>query len=434
VVLFKQEVCIDNMTKLSIAQKFREIRKTKGLTQEDLANALGCSAAKISIVVSDKGQYTDDDIKTLRKFLDVEKAPLTDGELTNFKQRLYSWRDLTRNGLLTEARVWQKELTIITELPFEPDLNITYRMFEVRLNMRERNIDFAEEMLKADEALIDDMTDENKYHFYFNMGSIHTYKDDFKTALDYYLKAKSLENSVYEKDPSLYFNLAICYSELGKYVLVITTLEQARNSFDYNKTSVAWIYIDNMLAMNYSRMGYILTAKRLLEECLEDARKAGNSLRIGYALHNYGCTCWKAKEFDKAIEYFDKASEYFTKGSNKDYLENLYWKIRSLIDMKKTSASRALLQEARTIAGESDHYSLLFESLSHLLTINKDESLDFVENKTIPYMIDKHEYFRVLDYCGILEEVFEKRGKGCVGRLAKIIKINRDIIGEMSLG
>ena len=422
-----------NNTQLTPSQKIRAIRKVVHCSQYELAIALGRTKTKISRVENGKSDYSEEEIVTAKKFLGAEKAPFTSNELMVFKRHLYKWRDLIKNKLTDEARKHQNDLIVITKMPFEPDLNTLYRMFEIRLVLTERKVALAEEMLLSEAPSIKEATEENQYHFNHNMGSLYFFKWDFKTALQYYLKARDFEEHVLEKDVSLKVNIATCYSMLGKYTLAIGITEEIYDSLDFNKTAINRVLVDNMLATNYINVGQVGRAKRMLKKCLTDALGIGSKIPIGMALHNYGCACRKSGEYQKAIDYFNQANEHYVIG-DRFYIENMYWKIYCLIELKEVAKAKVLLSEIKPLIEGSEHDSLNFESLSHLLTINDDASLEFIEKKTIPYLIEKYEYFRALYYCELLENKFIKRGKGYKRRLLDLTAIIRKIVCEITFG
>lgn len=424
---------MESNIRLTPSQKIKQLREFGKYTQEALAEALKCSKSKISKVESGEWEYSEEDIKAAKEFFGVENAPLTERERLFFRQHLYKWKDLIRNGLVHEARKNQKNFAVITKLPFEPDLYTLYRMFEIRLVLKEAKPELAEETLLAEEPHIEQANYENQHHFYYNMGSVYLYRFNFKIALQFYLKSRDLEAYALERDVGLYLNLSMCYGELGKYALAVGTIEKVYHESDYNKTGVSRAYIDSVLAINYVRIGQVARAKQLLDKSLAEVMGSNNKFFIHMALHNYGCACFKAKEYAEAIKYFDQVFEIYEKIDNY-YLENMYWKIRCLIADKKTSKARPLLSKAMSLAEGNTHFLLAFESLAHLLSINNDESIEFIEQKTIPYFIDRREYYRVLDYCELLENIFKKRGKGYKIRALEMASTIRNITKEITFG
>ena len=423
-----------NNSQLTPTQKIKALREATNCTQKDLAAILGCARPTISRIENGDWDYSDADIAVAKKFFGVEKAPFTIKELKDFKERLYRWKDLIRNRQLDEARKNKNELMIITKLPFEQDLNTLYKMFEIRLVLAEANVALAEELLLSEKSLIEEATEENQHHFNYNMGSLYVFKGDFKIALQYYLKARSLEISVLEEDVFLNFNLAMCYSMLGKYTLAIGTIEEVYDLIDLNKGSRMQTYVNSLLAINYVFVGQATRAKRILDKALSVALSNTNKMYIGAALHNYGCACLELKNYQGAINYFDRVFEYHEIG-DKFYMENMYWKVYCLIQLKEVPKAKMLLSETKPLTEGNEYYTLIFESLSHLLTINDDASIDFIEQKTIPYLIEKYEYYRALNYCKMLENKFTIWiNNGYKKRLAELVAIIRKITDEITFG
>jgi len=380
----------------------------------------------------DKKMY-EEDTSFPRLSIKPEDAPLTEKERFIFRHGLYAWRDHIKNGYIEDARRLQARNASITELPTEVDLNMLYRMFEIRLVLKEGNHELAEEMLRAEEADIENANEENKHHFYYNMGSVYLYRYEYKTALQFYLKALELERHVYEKDAGIYINLAVCYGQLGKYALAIGTLEEACRDYKYDSTSAYRDYIEGLLGVNYVRTGQVERAKRHISKDLSELLGNNPNYFARMAHHNYGCACWMAKEYEEAIEYFDKAFRIY-KNIDRDYFENMYWKVRCLIAWGKISEAQKLLSETMSLTEIDAHYQLALESLLHLISIESDESIEFIEQKTIPYFVERYEYDRVLEYCELLEGIFKRRGSDYKARALKMTTMVCNIVKEMTLG
>ena len=118
------------------------------------------------------------------------------------------------------------------------------------------------------------------------------------------------------------------------------------------------------------------------------------------------------------------------------YFENMYWKVRCLIALKKMPKAKVLIAQATIQAQDAgyNHYVLGFESLLHMINISDNESIEFIEQTTIPYLIDVHEYYKALDYCDLLENVYKKRGKGYKIRILEMSSVVRRILENIAMG
>jgi len=265
----------------------------------------------------------------------------------------------------------------------------------------------ADDKMNEAKLLLDGSTNENLYHYNNNIGSLNFYKGNYGEALRGYIAARDLGASIGKIEHTLYFNIAFCYYRLGMYIPAITTLERAYPLYNNDKTMVYGMYLDNLLAVCYIRIGHSAKAKQLLDECLIKAKGIGHKYYAGIALHNHGIACLKTKDYEQALQYFESVFEYFTDGES-FYFENLFYKIYCLIVMKSALA-KGILTLAKPSTEQSEEYNLLFTSLEHLMTLKNSASVEYIETKTIPSLIEKHEYFRVLDFYEVLESFYWKK-------------------------
>ena len=393
---------------LSLNDKIRTIRESKGTTQAALANALGCGDGTMSRIDNNQGQYNSNQLRLARKFLGIENAPLFENEYILFKEQLYSWNGLIKEERFKEAHEKRDELGVIVHLTFEPDLVMLYKMFEIRLLLIEKNIDLAREKLEASKDLFDETNVENQYYFNYMMGVLRGDEDNWKEALRFFLLAEGLECDEFEKEPYLLYNLAVCDAVFGRYFLAISQFEQVYLLFNDDRNSVSGMYFDNNLGLNYMRMGHYGKAQELFKRGLIRAKAVGNGRFVGIVLHNLGCTNFKLKKYKEAIDYFDQASECFTKGDN-SYLEVLYFKILCLIE-SKNSLAKTELERAKTLAKESEHYSLLFEALSHL-PLRETSSAEYITKEVIPYLIKIYAYFKAAEFYELLEGFYKRKNR-----------------------
>jgi tetratricopeptide (TPR) repeat protein len=187
----------------------------------------------------------------------------------------------------------------------------------------------------------------------------------------------------------------------------IVALERIYEIYGYDIAHDDGMRVDNLLGLNYMRIGDIGRAKHLLSNALTKAKIIGHRGYMGAALHNLGCTHLKLKEYEKALGYLKKAYDYCEEGQAV-YFENLYYEILCLI-ATKSSLGKHRLSYARSILGDNEHFKLLFDSLEHLMTLKEDTSTQYIQDTTIAYLIEKCEYSRSIEYCKLLEDFYLKK-------------------------
>ncbi|MCL2361650.1 MAG: helix-turn-helix transcriptional regulator [Defluviitaleaceae bacterium] len=405
---------------LPTGEKIRQIRKAKGLSQENLAYDIGLSTSTVCRIEQGIVEINGDILKSIKKALEIESAPLLPGEGEGYKERLHIWHKLILDGHLIEARTLQKDLADITALPFEKDLVNLYSLFEISLLLAEQDYTAAKTRLQSMDL---EMNRENQYHYYRNMGWLYMSigADRAQEPLEYLLKAYSLQE---KPDGGLYYRIARCYTRLGQPFRSIAMLEKAYKAYGDNKTTVVSLDLDNKMALNYIDIGDTVRAREILEKCLVNARNISNDNYIGVILANIGLTYVKDKNWEIALDYYVQAREYF-KGVERNDREIVYYKARCLIALRRFAQCKELLLSLSDVGYDGT----IFDSLNHLITLREPASYEYLERVTIPFLMSKYNIMEALDFCEVLEDFHESRGS--TRKALEFAKIQRDIYKGM---
>jgi len=414
---------------LTVAEKICIIREAMNISQPELGKIINRDASTISRIEKNHSKYTDEQLAAIRKFLGIENAPLLDNEKVEFRAGLYIWRDTTNSRRMDEARKMYHEFSVINKMPFEKELLMLFKMYEVNLLFHE-DISLAEKALESARGFLNGATDEARHLFHFNVGSLNFRKGIYDVALQNYLIAHNLQMKTDKVNFTLQYNISLCYSRLGMYFRAIVSTERLLYLCSVNLTDDYWYRLRNQLAVYYMHVDEPGKAQELLGECLVRSSKNKNYKYIGYILHNLGYACLKTKELEEALGYFQRAFNYMKEGQD-SYFENLYYETQCLIFMKNP-LSKERLSYAKVISAGNKHYELLFNSLSHLMTLKENDSIQFIEQNTIQHLINKCEYFRALEYCELLEDVFKRQNKKT--KTLEIGVLSRDILRRIMQG
>ncbi|MCL2285903.1 MAG: helix-turn-helix transcriptional regulator [Firmicutes bacterium] len=407
------------------------MRETKGVSQAKLAEAVSYSAPRLSQIENDESPCPPDVLISIKKALKLEGVPFYDLERQGFKDKLYRWHDTINDTDFDKAKKMQEELSPITYLPFDKELNAFYSMFKCKLLLAVNDMPAAKEILQSFDIVSEEPDYEILYHYYYNMGSLSYKTTQRKDALNYYLKAKEVMAYGFEGSARLHFNIATCLISLGFVVSSILFLENVRELYSGGQAAVPSLRIDSMIAIGFIGLGQLPKAKKLLEKCLRTVESTKDEALFGIILHNLGYLYRKAGDWNMSMEYLNQATGHFTKGSS-NYLENLYQKVRCLADMKAFSTCTELLDEGKKLSADNKPYAILFESVRCLIFPNDSKSVEYLETVTIPYFLDIGENLTVLDYCEFLREHYER--KGIVKKSGQMSEIARKIYKEMHSG
>ena len=414
---------------LTIGEKIKQIRKAKGLSQENLAHDIGLSTSTICRIEQGTLTINGDILKSIKKALEIESAPLLPVEGEGYKERLYIWHKLILDNHLIEAKTLQKSLADITAIPYEKDLSTLYRLFEISLMLAEQDYSAAETQLSTLGPNLDHMPPENQYHYYRNMGWLHMCigPDRAQEPLDYLLKAYAIQK---KPDGGLYYRIARCYTRLGQPFRSNAMLEKAYKAYGDNKTTTTSLDLDNKMALNCIDMGDTARARELLEKCLVNAKSISNDRYIAVILHNIGSAYAKDKNWENALEYFMEAEEYIHE-TDRNSLTNQYYKARCLVALRRFTQCKEVLAQDAGLVSNNDFYTILYNSLHHLITLRESASHEYLETVTIPFLVSRHNITEALDYCEVLEDFYESRGSK---KALEFAKIQRDIYKGMVVG
>jgi len=406
---------MDYPKKLTVEQKIKMIREFKDIGQIELGEVIGVSDSTICRYESDAEEhkhlkYTVEHIIAFKKHFGIKHAPILDEEYPIYKTTLYGWLTAMRDENTEESDILKQELSDIFLVPWDFELTLLYLIFEAKWLLLKARLKEAEEKLKLVRKKIENASNEVLYEFYYTCGSLGIHKENYDEALNCFLEAEKIVIDGFDmsdKEIALEYNIAYCYSEIGKYVNSIAILDRTCRPYNFKRANTLQLNIFNLLALNYMRLGNTEKAMQLFDRGLTDATSLGINSYILTFLHNIGCTYFNDKNYRKALDYFDKVLGQIEKG-HKKYLVNFYFKACCL-SITKRHDLEIILQHGKSISKDNEVYAMLFEALSHLRTLKEKESLNFVQNEVIPYLIKKRKYSFAIFYCERVKEYYISR-------------------------
>lgn len=400
--------------------KIKYLRNCRNISQIELAKGMKCGLSSVQRSETEGRKYTEEEIKNGLKLFGLEGLPLDDKEAFSFKNKLYVFRNSVRDEYFDKAEKLRKELSVIIYAPFYPDLTVLFNSFESRYLLKKEKTSEARKILIPHIRSIKERSKEAQYHYYHMLGDFHRVKGRYKKALKYLHMANDIETDEFEKESVLSYNLALCYSEFGKYVVALDILERAYHQFNHKESNVLTMIFYNELGLNYMRLGHIVQAKEFFHKTYDMAIALKHKILIGFSLDNLGCVYFRAGEHKKAIDYFNKANKQVDEGSTV-HLETLYYK--ALSQMKVEGANyKATIERGLLLAKDGSLYHILFNSLLYYSDINKQESMDYIEHITIPSLLAKYKFSKVFDYYTALEEAYAKKSDASKGARKDYIK------------
>ena len=426
---------------LHAGEKIKLLRLARNVSQEQLAIEVGFARTSLSAVENNHIECPPEVQWSMRQYLEVQEIPFSELERNSFKEKLYAWYKIIGEDHLELAKELNERYSVIKLLPEDAELNAYYGFFSAKYLLKVNKVSDAQAIVTALEEKLETFDPELMYHYYFTKGTLCYKLEDGtredgsfrKQSLDYYLKAMDLIGHVHEDKKTLAFNIASSLSLCG---YALNTILFIKDNFNVEGVQVTRKDYDaeNMLAVNYIRIGWYSKAKVILDRHLRTATlfydKANALLNLGYLYR-------MRSDWTTAIMYIDNAISFIDDKTSPLYLEAIYLKTRCLIAIKDRSKSTALIAEGLRIAEDRNNivYNVLFTSMEVVSGIN-DTGVSYLEETTIPFLVNTGAYSRALDFCNLALVFYENKiaAKKSMTLERTISSIYKNMIGGGELG
>ncbi|MCL2362983.1 MAG: helix-turn-helix transcriptional regulator [Defluviitaleaceae bacterium] len=437
-----------NNSTLSLGEKIKQVRNAMGISQENMAHAIKSSKSFVQRLEQGQVECSAEMLAKIKKFLEIENAPLLEHELIMYRNRIWIWDDLISARRLADAKAMERELSSILNLPFERDLFLLFSMSEIRLMyITEHNIPAVEEKLNAAEDLLAGASNEALYMFHRNKGFFYSVNSDYKNGLKHYLQTLDIVSDDIKPDMAIYTNIGMMYMSIGKPYHAIMYLKDALQGHGGDRTHIIRTHTNSMLAMAYMTIGEHAKAKKLFDESLVQAKNMNDGAIIGLTLSNMSVLSIKMGNYDEGVRLCDQALEYCL---GKDYQSTisindegrgntlqlilLFNKGLGLLKMREFPKCQEVLEYGLVLAKDDKRSSVVFNTLKHLMSLSDSDSIKYLENEAIPYLragggLDK---LLALDICKEIESHYKK--KRAKTKALAFTSIARDIYEEMFIG
>ena len=391
-----------------LGEKIKQIRKAKGLSQENLAQAAKCGIGTINRIENGQAECNPEMLTILKKFMDVEGAPLFDHELEVYKFRLFTCRDWLVANRIEDVKAMLGNLRCIMDLPFEHDLILMFLTIEIRLFMKDSSISAIEENLNKTEAYLDKAGDEALYLYHSVKGLYyHNIRYDVKNAIKHYLQALAHEKD--DSDLILRVNLGVSYFILGKPIQAIDLLKHIQTSTGDSISDPVKYHVDMILASCYALIGEYNKAKNLYDKIVLYAKIVNNKHNIGELLSNMSLMHIKMGNYQECINLCDEALTCLQE-RRREYNITLYQKGLALLKMNKLNECKEIIAYGLSLSEGDEMSTVNFNTLKHLITLNNAASVSYIENTAIPFFRDNGIHkFQALDLCKVLKQHYNKK-------------------------
>jgi len=426
---------MQNGSTLHLGEKIRQIRKAKGLSQENLAYAARCNVSTISRIESGQVEFAAEMLVEIKNYMGIKNAPLLEYELKRYRDRLLIWHELLDSHRIAEAKTMQSELSAITDLPFERDLFLLFTLLEARLLLIESNFSAAEEKINMAEALSYDASNEALHIFHYNKGMINFAHEDYKIALKYWLQSlNTIVSSGFKLNASLLHNIGAAYLLNCNFHEAIKFFDRAQAEFHGDRTRVIIPRITSAKANCYIFLKQYSKAMSLFDTALSQTESINSAIDIVSILSSIGALHIAMGAYEQGVDFCNQTLTYASHMNvSYDIRLIIYNKGLGLLKLKDFNQCKEVIEYGRSLSKGNELFLICFNTLEHLMTLNDKASINYIEDIVIPYMATNPRLkFLAFYICEELEHHYNK--KRAKTKALSMAAIARDILKEVSLG
>ncbi|MCL2360544.1 MAG: hypothetical protein FWC73_01880 [Defluviitaleaceae bacterium] len=420
-----------------------QVRRAKGISLDSLAHVIKSNKTFVHRLEHGQAECSSEMLIAIRKFLEIENAPILEHELQLYKSRLWVLHNMLNTHSIEEIKALLNELSPILDLPFEHDLRLLFMLMGVRILIRESNFTVAEDKLNEIEPLMINTSGEAFCMFSSLQGFFCAYRAAHKDALRHFLQALEIESEYIKPNAALLTNIGMLYMSIGKPYHAISSLERAIREFGGSHTVNP--HTSSMLAMAYTIIGEYRQAKKLYDASIIQAKSINDKIMQGLTLSNMSVLSVRIGNYEEGINYCNQALEcYNDKGfqskivfigqKNAAQCIALFNKGRGLQKMKEYAKCQEVIEHGRSLAEDDNKFTIGFNILECLITMDNNDSIKYLEEVAVPYYKagDGLDKLIALDICKELETHYNK--KRAKTKASAFGCIARDIYEEMFFG
>ncbi|MBH0167463.1 helix-turn-helix domain-containing protein [Fictibacillus sp. 7GRE50] len=295
-----------------VGQRIRYYRKTKGLTQEELAQGI-CSVSYLSKIEKGDAKSSEEVINLLCERLGISPEEVDESKIL---EMLNEWNMMMVNRQFEDAQSAFKEINESMKGISQPNLLLRYELFQARYYLVQNtpNLDLAKEKLNKVNELFEQLPNDLKFYYYTFNGMYFNYISDYQEALEYFENADKQFNQTSNlsdiEAATVYYFLGLTHNYLLHISSVANYAYKAIGIFDreycYSRSADCQI----LLGLSYRRARNYEKAKYHLNLALKYSTVFKDKFTSGVILHNLGFVASCQNQHYKAIDYLKQSLEY----------------------------------------------------------------------------------------------------------------------------
>jgi HTH-type transcriptional regulator, quorum sensing regulator NprR len=392
-----------------VGQRIRYYRKTKGLTQEELAQGI-CSVSYLSKIEKGDAKSSEEVINMLCERLGISPEEVDEGKIL---EMLNEWNMMMTDRRFDEA---EERYPIIHEKMQEisdPSLRLRFELFLCRHFMVLEPPLLEETKLKLEdiEELYEHLSNDLKFYYFMFWGMYYNFNKKYNEALEYLHKAEKQFNQTSNIQDSeaavIYYLLALTYNFLMRITSVTTYSYKALTIFDreYNYSRSADCQI--LLGISYRRAQHYEAAEAHLKQALKYSTTFKDETLSGIIYHNLGYVASCQKNHLKAIDRYEKSLELKKSQPPANIANTIYLLATEHYELGKYDKALNLISKGLELVNEEQepYYNLIILRYK-IKNMYSDEFLRYLRKTAIPFFKQKGIWEFVATHSELLADIY----------------------------
>ncbi|MDR7074911.1 helix-turn-helix domain-containing protein [Fictibacillus barbaricus] len=396
-----------------VGQRIRYYRKTKGLTQEELAQGI-CSVSYLSKIEKGDAKSSEEVINLLCDRLGISPEEMDDNQVLGMLNEWYL-QMVNRNFDKAETFLYETVQPKMKNV-MEPDLILRYELFLSRFHMVHHihpDLEGSFNRLKKAESFFAEMTPDLKFYYLNFLSLYYNIKREYKKALDLLIDAEVLYNTkttgiTQSEGAVLFYHLALTYNYLCRVTSVNQYAFKAINIFDkeYNYSRSADCQI--LLGTSNRRVGNYDQANYHLKQALKYSTAFNDHFTNGVIYHNLGYVASCQSLHREALEYFHKSIEAKQKVPNNESISTIMLIAREYFLANDKNNAKIWLNKGLNIIGKNapDDQYYHFMILEQRIDGNIEKLEEILSKAAIPYFEKVNIWEYVAEFSEMLADIY----------------------------
>jgi len=385
------------------------------MTQEEFAEALGCTTEHIVALETNKERATFEFAVKLTEVFNLHGAPITESARTTLMDRLSTWKHQINYGLVHKAAGLKPELEKAALSSYSPSTENFYYLHLADYYRLANDMPAYNETMELLGNRSGAFGIKHKYYYYRLLGVKAYVEKRHNEAIRAYEAAIALDKDKEWHDVRLYYGIAVSLSDSGFATRALMYFKEAKQLAQHSivyggkPNSRYDVYIDGYMGYDMSRLGRSDEALPMVRERLKAETSKQSKDGMGYSYFSLGRIYHRIKDYYKAEENYENALKYLASGGVA-YMAVLFGQASLMVSLDRIAKAAEYAEIGLSVA-TNDYWKVYFEALKQYTQLQSNiETASHMAEALIPKLVENRQYEAAVFYYQKLGEYYREKG------------------------